>query len=105
MRVEGMGRARAVVGAVAMFAQVPDEPLDPPAPGDITEFTRGMAHGVVDSSYDHHPQVDAVVQMPAPRVIPIQKLPIDPEERKRFRPPSRRFAAFDGISHTGWVPP
>jgi hypothetical protein len=72
---------------------------------EITESTRGISIGIAESSWIHQPQIQEIVQTPAPRVIPITKLPLDPEERKRFRPAPRKFASFDGISHTGWVPP
>src|SRR5262245_12210005 len=94
-----------VLAASSGRARGQSEPFDPPAPGDITEFTRGRAPVFISSSYDHQPQIDALLQMPAPKVIPIQKLPIDPDERARFRPAPRKFASFDGVSNTGWVPP
>jgi hypothetical protein len=81
------------------------EPVDPVAPGDITEFTRGLAYGIAESSWIHQPQIESLHQVPAPRTIPITMLPIDPAVRRGFKPKPRAFTAFDGIGHTGWVPP
>ncbi len=92
----------------ALSSRANGQAVDPPdvvEPGDITEYTRGMAHGITESSWIHEPQIERILNMPSPRVIPIKKLPIDQGRQNGFRPAPRIFAAFDGITNTGWTPP
>jgi len=90
----------------ALLAQSGEPAFDPPAPGDITEFTRGIAYGVAESSYDHQPQIEEVVQIPSPKIVPVRKLRIDEGmHHLPFQPAPKQYSSFSGISHTGWVPP
>jgi hypothetical protein len=88
----------------------PVDPADDDAlvPRDVTTYTVGTVAGIAESSYIHQPQIERLLCDPYPQIVPIQKLPIPegqkPEDRG-FRPRPRRFVPFDGITHTGWVPP
>ncbi|MBL8839983.1 MAG: hypothetical protein JNL90_00460 [Planctomycetes bacterium] len=95
------GRASGQEETVELLDEGPAQFSQP----EITEFTRGITYGIAESSWIHQPQIEDVVATPSPRVIPIIKLPIDPVDRANFRPAPRRFAGFDGIANTGWVPP
>ncbi len=94
-----------LVGTASAAAQEGESAAPADIDYEITESTRGVAIGVAESSWLHQPQIEEIVEQPSPRVIPITKLPLDPEERARFRPRPRKLASFDGIGHTGWVPP
>jgi len=74
----------------------------------IDDWTQGTAPCVVESSWSHHPQIEAAPEQPRPRIVPIHKLPIPagqkPEDRG-FSPRPRCYASFSGINDTGWIPP
>ena len=93
----------AAVGVAFGQETASDEPAD--VDYEISDWTRGIAYGIAESSWLHQPQIEDIVEMPSPKVIPITKLPIDPEARANFKPAPRKFVAFDGMTHTGWVPP